>query len=164
MIFTACSNDRKMSSMLCRSVLGVRRDYFRPPIMILTTPGQIDDHILISQKSPKMLKNVNFDKNSILDIVADIVRGDHMWPEMDSLGVLEVFCTENRYPNAFRSNFRTFSKNRFFCDFHLWDFPISASQNILWVSKFLYDIRNRFSYLKSVSDSKGGVISSKFWR
>ena len=105
-----------------------------------------------------------FDKNSIFDIMAGIDRHDDIWPEMDSLGVLEVFCTENRYPNAFRSNFRTFSKNRFFCDFHLWDFPISASQNILWVSKFLYDIRNRFSYLKNISDSKGGVILSKFWR
>ena len=111
MVFTACSNDHKMSSMVCRSVLGVWRGDFRPPIMILTTPGQMAGHILISPKPQKMLKNVNFDKNSILDIAAGIVRGDDIWPEMDSPGVLEVFCTENRYPNAFRSNFRTFSKN-----------------------------------------------------
>ena len=114
MIFITCSIDHKMSSMVCRSVLGVRRDDFWPPIMILTVSGQMADHILISQKSQKMLKNVNFDKNSIFDIVADIVRGDDMWLEMDSLGVLEVFCSENRYPNAFRSNFRTFSKKSIF--------------------------------------------------
>ena len=127
MIFISCSNDHKMSSMVCRSVLGVRRDDFRPPIMILTTSGQMADDIFMMQKSQKMLKNVNLDKNSILDIMADIVRGDDIWPEMESLGVLEVFCTENRYPNAFKSNFKTFSKNRFFCDFHLWDFPTSTS-------------------------------------
>ena len=61
-------------------------------------------------------------------------------------------------------NFKSFSKNHIFCHFHLWDSPISAPQNILWVSKFLHYIRNRFGYLKSVSDSKGGVNSSKFWR
>ena len=126
MFFITCSNDHKMSSMVCRSVLGVRRDHFRPPIMILTASGQMADHILISQKSQKMPKNVIFDKNSFLDRVADMDWNDDIWPEMDSLGVLKVFCTKNRYPNAFRSNFRTFSKNRFFCDFHLWDFPIST--------------------------------------
>ena len=58
-----------------------------------------------------------FDKNSILDIVAGIDRHDDIWPEMDSLGVLEGFCTKNRYPNAFRSNFKPFSKNQFFVIF-----------------------------------------------
>ena len=103
-----------------------------------------------------------FDKKSIFDIKAGIDRHDDIWPEMDSLGVLEVFCTKNRYPNAFRSNFKPFSKNQIFCHFHLWDSPISAPQNILWVSKFLHDIRNRFSYLKSVSDSKGGGYLVEF--
>ena len=129
--------------------------------MILTTLGQMDDHNLISPKPEKMLKNVNFDKNSILHIVADSDWNDDIWPEMDSLGVLKVFCTKNRYLNAFRSNFKPFSKNQIFCHFHLWDSPISAPQNILWVSKFLHDIRNRFSYLKSVSDSKGGGLTRR---
>ena len=127
MILIACSNDHKMSSMVCRSVLGIRRDHFRPPIMILTASGQMADHILISQKSKKIAKNMIFDKNLIFDIIANFDENDDIWPEMDLLGVLEVFCTANRYPNAFRSNFKPFSKNRIFCHFHLWDFPISAS-------------------------------------
>ena len=110
-----------------------------------------------------MLKNVNFDKNSILDIVADIVRGDDMWPEMDSLGVLEVFCTENRYPNAFRSNFRTFSKNRFLF------FICGTSQ--YRPRRIFCGYRNFYTTLeiglvtsKVFPIQKGGVISSKFWR
>ena len=67
-----------------------------------------------------------FDKNLIFDIVADIDQNDDIWPEMDSLGVLEVFCIKNGYPYLFKSYFKPFSKNQFFCDFHLWDFPISA--------------------------------------
>ena len=126
MIFIMCSNDDKMSCMVCRSVSGVQRDDFRPPIIILTTSGHIADHIFISQKSKKIVKNMIFDKNLIFDIVADIDQNDNIWPGMDSLGVLEVFCIKNRYPNAFRSYFKPFSENRFFCDFHLWDFPISA--------------------------------------
>ena len=112
--------------MVCRSVLGVQRDDFRPPIMILTTSGHMVNHILISQKSQKIIKIMIFDKNSIFDIVADMDGNDDILPEKDPLGALEVFCTDNRYPNAFRSNFKPFSKNRFFCDFHLWDFPIST--------------------------------------
>ena len=126
MIFIMCSNVHKMSYMVCRSVLGVQRDDFRPPIIILTTSGHMVNLVLIRQKSGKIVKIVIFHKNSIFDIVADIDRNDDIWPEMDPLGVLEVFCTANRYPNAFRSNFKPFSKNRFFCHFHLWDFPIST--------------------------------------
>ena len=82
MIFIMCSNDHKMSYMLCRSVLGIRRDNFRPPIMILTTSGHMAILILIRQKSQKIIKIVIFDKNSIFDIVADIDRNDDIWPEM----------------------------------------------------------------------------------
>ena len=64
-----------------------------------------------------------FHKYSIFDIVADIDRNDDIWPEMDPLGILEVFCTANRYPNAFRSNFTPFSKNRFFFSFSLVGLP-----------------------------------------
>ena len=77
-------------------------------IIILTTSGHIANHILISQKSQNIVKNMIFDKNSIIDIMVDIDGNDHIWPEMDPLGVLEVFCTENRYANAFRSNFKPF--------------------------------------------------------
>ena len=98
-----------------------------------------------------------FDKTSIFDIVADVDCNDDIWPEMDPLGLLEVFCTGNRYPMHFDQILSHFQKIDFFCDFHMWDFPISTPYNILWVSKFLYDIRNMFRYLKSVSDSKGGL-------
>ena len=49
-----------------------------------------------------------FDKNSIFDIVADVDWNDDIWPEMDPWSVLDVFCTENRYPNAFAPNFKAF--------------------------------------------------------
>ena len=40
--------------------------------------------------------------------------------EMDFSGVLDVFCTKNRYPSSSRSNFKQIWKNRFFVNFHLW--------------------------------------------
>ena len=86
MIFIMCSNDHKMPYMVCRSVLGVQRDDFRPPIIILTTSSHIANHILISQKSQNIVKNMIFDKNLIFDIEADVDRNDDIWPEMDSLG------------------------------------------------------------------------------
>ena len=126
MIFIMCFNDDKMSCMVCRSVLRIQMDDFRPPIIILTTSGHMANHILISKKSQNIVKNMIFDENSIFDIVVDINRNDDIWPEMDSLGVLEMFCTKNRYPNAFRSNFKSIL-NLIFCHFHMWAFPIAAS-------------------------------------
>ena len=78
-------------------------------------------------KIQKIAKISIFHENSILNRVADIGRNDDIWPEMDSWDVLDVFCTKNRYPNASRSNFKPFWKNRFFADYHLWDPEKSTS-------------------------------------
>ena len=47
------SNDHKISYKLCRSVLEVQRDNFRPPIIFPATFGQMASHILRSRKSQK---------------------------------------------------------------------------------------------------------------
>ena len=46
-----------------------------------------------------------------------------------------MFCTRNRYLNAFRSNFKKFQKNRFFGDFHLWDPK-------MWTCRIFYGSQN----------------------
>ena len=86
-------------------------------------------------KYVKIAKIVIWVRNSIFDISADIGRNDDIWPEMGSWGVLELFCTRNRYLNAFRSNFKKFQKNRFFGDFHLWDPK-------MWTRRIFYGSRN----------------------
>ena len=57
MIFKLWSNNHEMSYKVCRSVLGIQRDYFRSEIIFLTTSGQMAGHILKNQKSTKSLKN-----------------------------------------------------------------------------------------------------------
>ena len=56
-VFEIGSNDHKMSYKLCRSVLGVQRDNFRPPIIFSATFGQMVGHILRSRKSQNSPKN-----------------------------------------------------------------------------------------------------------
>ena len=51
------SNDHKISYKLCRSVLEVQRDNFRPPIIFPATFGQMASHILRSRKSQNSPKN-----------------------------------------------------------------------------------------------------------
>ena len=57
MIFKLLSNHHGISYTVCRSVLGIQRDYFRPEITFLTTSGQMADHILKNKKSQKSPKN-----------------------------------------------------------------------------------------------------------
>ena len=87
------------------------------------------------QKIMKIAKIVIWAENSIFDTPAGIGRNDDIWPEMDSWGVLELFCTRKRHLNSFRSNFRTFWKNRFFGDFDLWDHQ-------KWTRRIFYGSRN----------------------
>ena len=75
------------------------------------------------QKSAKIAKIAILTKNSNFFKVAGSVRKMDIWPEMGPWGVLEPFCTRNRYLKSFRSNFKSFLKNRFFWLFHLWDHP-----------------------------------------
>ena len=53
-------------------------------------------------------------------IMAGSVRKCDIWSEMSPWGVLEPFCTRNRYLNPFRTYFKQFWKNRFFGIFQLW--------------------------------------------
>ena len=107
-------------------------------------------------KIHKIAKKSILAKNSNACRMADIGRNDDIWPEMGSKSVLESFCTKNHYSNPNRSYFKQFSKNRFFSIFHLWDPPEWDLQNILWVSKFLYDVGKVFRYIISLSKTKGG--------
>ena len=54
---------------------------------------------------------------------------------MGLLGVLEPFCTRNRYLNAFRCNFKKIQNFGFFGIFHLWD-PQK------WTHRNFYGCRN----------------------
>ena len=56
-VFEIGSNDHKISYKLCRSVLEVQRDNFRPPIIFPATFGQMASHILRSRKSQNSPKN-----------------------------------------------------------------------------------------------------------
>ena len=103
-----------MSSKVCRDVLGPRRGHFRPLIAFLSISNHMVGHIVRSQKYVKIAKIAILARNSIFDTAADIGQNDDIWPEMGSWGVLELFCTRNRYLNSFRSIFKKFWKNRFF--------------------------------------------------
>ena len=72
------------------------------------------------QKSVKITKITILAKNSIFKKVAGTVYKVDIWPEMSPWGVLEPFCTRNRYLNSFRSNFKQFWKKSIFWLFHLW--------------------------------------------
>ena len=121
--FKICSNHHKWSSKVCRSILGVQRSHFRPYITFPATSGQMIGHNANHQKSAKIAKIAILTKNSNFFKVAGSVRKMDIWPEMGPWGVLEPFCTRNRYLKSFRSNFKSFWKNRFFWLFHLWDHP-----------------------------------------
>ena len=56
-VFEIDSNDHKISYKLCRNVLGVQRDNFRPSIIFPATFGQMASHILRSRKSQNLPKN-----------------------------------------------------------------------------------------------------------
>ena len=56
-VFKIGSNDHKISYKLCRSVLEVQRDNFRPPIIFPATSGQMASYILRSRKSQNSPKN-----------------------------------------------------------------------------------------------------------
>ena len=107
-------------------------------------------------KIQKIAKKSILAKNSNVYRMADIGRNDDIWPEMGFQSVLESFCTKNHYSNPSRSYFKQFSKNQFFSIFHLWDPSKWDLQNILWVSKFLYDVGNMLRYIISLSKNKGG--------
>ena len=124
-----------MSPMVCKHVLRVQRGHFRPLIAFLSNSGHIIGHIVMHQKIMKIAKIVIWAENSIFDTPAGIGRNDDIWPEMDSWGVLELFCTRKRHLNSFRSNFRIFWKNRFFGDFDLWDHQ-------KWTRRIFYGSRN----------------------
>ena len=62
----------------------------------------------------KIAKITILAKNSNFHSMAGSVRESDIWPGMSPWGVLESFCTRNRYLNPFRSNFKQFWKNRFF--------------------------------------------------
>ena len=47
-------------------------------------------------------------ENSIFHKMAIFALYDHIWSEMGSWGVLDDFCTRNRYLNPFRIDFEQF--------------------------------------------------------
>ena len=87
-----------------KETISGHQSYFRP------LPAKCQVIFLEFQNSPKksiLVKNSNFDR------VADIGRNDEIWPKISPWGVLESFCTPNRYFIAFRSIFTKFQKMPF---------------------------------------------------
>ena len=121
-----------MSTKVSASILRGQKTHFRPSITFPATSGQMAGHDAICQKSPK---SRFWPKNSNFYSIAGSVRESDIWPEMSPWGVLEPFCTRNRYLNPFRSNFKQFWKNRFFGFF-----SCGSSQKI--VRKIFYGPRN----------------------
>ena len=126
------------------------------PKKLFSARNQIFDHFWPKSwpycEKSKIIKIAILAKISIFHKVSGIGRDDDIWQEMDSLGVLEQFCTWIRYLNTFRSYFKLFRKNRFFEIFHLWVWPKSASQKFLRVSKFRNNVGNLFRALKAFTD------------
>ena len=114
MIFTLWSNHHEMSYKVCRSVLGIQRDYFRPGITFWTTSDQIIGHILKNKKSIKSLKNRFWPKIQILVESPDIGRNDDLWPKIRSGDFKKCFKMKIQYINQFIPNFWKIEKNRFF--------------------------------------------------
>ena len=118
--FKICSNHQKSSSTVCAILLKVPRGLFRPPNTFFDTSGPIIGQIVRGSQKPKIMKNANFDENSIFHTLAKIAQNDVIWQEMDTWGVLDAFCTRNRYQNSFRSYFKVFWNFGFFGIFYLW--------------------------------------------
>ena len=103
------------------------------------------------------------DKNSI-DIMADIDQNDDIWPEMDPLSVLEVFCVENRYPNVFRSILSHFEKIEFFVIFICGTSQYRPRRIFFGYRNFYMTLEIGLVNSKVFPIQKGGVISSKCLR
>ena len=84
MFFKSRSNHHGMSYKVCRSVLGIQRDFFRPEITFLTTSGQMAGHILKNRKIDKIAQKSILVKNSKSCRVTDSGWNDDIWPEMGS--------------------------------------------------------------------------------
>ena len=74
--------DHKISYSLCRNVLEVQRNNFRPPITFPVTFGPNGKSYFEKSKIPKFAKKSILAKNLNFDGVADIRRNDEIWPEM----------------------------------------------------------------------------------
>ena len=118
--FKIGSNHQKSSSTVRAILLKVSRGLFRPPNIFFDTSGQIIGQIVRGGQKPKIIKNANFNENSIFYTLAQIAQNDIIWPEMGSLGVLGHLRTRNRYQNSFRSYFKVFWNFGFFWIFYLW--------------------------------------------
>ena len=105
-------------------------------------------------KIPKFAKKSILAKNSNFDRVADIGRNDDIWPEMGPGGVLELFCTKNRYLNPSRSHFKKSRKIDFFELFNCGVTPKIQSQNILQVPKFRYRNFYGSKHIKTLLEKK----------
>ena len=51
---------------------------------IFDTSGQIIGQIVRGSQKPKIMKNANFDENSIFHTLAKIAQNDVIWQEMDT--------------------------------------------------------------------------------
>ena len=100
-----------------REAISGHISHFRP------LPAKWSAIMRIIKNQPKSPKSRFWPKNSNFFKVAGSVRKMDIWPEMGPWGVLEPFCTRNRYLKSFRSNFKSFLKNRFIWLFHMWDHP-----------------------------------------
>ena len=117
--FKICFNHQKSSSTVCAILLKVPRSLFRPPNTFFDTSGPIIVQIVRGSQKPKIMKNANFDENSIFHTLAKIAQNDVIWQEMDTWGVLDAFCTRNWYQNSFRSYFKVFWNFGFFFEFFI---------------------------------------------
>ena len=127
--FKICSNHQKTSSTVCAILLKVSRGLFRPPNILFDTSGNIIGQFVRSAQKPKIIKNINFDENSIFHTLAEIAQNDVISLEMGSLGVLGHLRTRNRYQNSFRSYFKAFWNFRFF-DFFICGSGSQKSRNL----------------------------------
>ena len=145
--FKICSNHQKSSSTVCTILLKVSRGLFRPPNIFFDTSGQIIGQIVRSGQKLKIIKNANFNENSIFYTLAEIAQNDIIWPEMGSLGVLGHLRTRNRYQNSFRSYFKAFWNFRFF-DFFICGSPKWKMQNLPFeMQKSAKNAKNMFVYM-----------------
>ena len=112
---------KKSSSKVSTIDFKVSRGHFRPQMTFLGTSGEKIGHMLTYHEKSKIIKIAILTKNSIFHKWFENARNDVIWQEMDTRGVLEPFCTRNRYLNPFRSYFKQIWKIGFFFSiFHLW--------------------------------------------
>ena len=70
--FKICLNHQKSSSTVCAILLKVPRSIFRPPNTFFDTSGRIIGQIVRGGQRRKIIKNANFDENSIFHTLAEI--------------------------------------------------------------------------------------------